>query len=70
MKFIEYSIESEKHTGCMSNRMVVMVLVGYPSDGVADWELQLNELPALQETVILHITCSGKKDQNSKYGLY
>ena len=54
----------------MSNRMVVMVLVGYPSDGVADWELQLNELPALQEIVILHITCSGKKDQNSKYGLY
>ena len=39
--------------------------VGYPSDGVADWELT-----ALQEIVILHITCSGKKDQNSKYGLY
>ena len=47
MQFIEYGIESEKHTGCMSHRVVVMVLVGYPSDGVADWELWLNELPAL-----------------------
>ena len=47
-----------------------MVLVGYPSDGVAAWELRLNKLPALQETVILHVTCSGKKSQNLKYGLY
>ena len=71
MSFTRYCNKSENLNGYMGNRMIVNVLVVYPCDCMADWELWLAAAAQLHKSIVLHIASPRKiKIQNSKYSFY
>ena len=72
MSFTRYCNKSENLNGYMGNRMIVNVLVVYPCDCMADWELWLAAAAQHHKRVSCGILLAWEriKIQNSKCSFY